>query len=43
MVRDPLSERVHHPQDGEMPGLFLAAFAAFSARLGPKNGLSVRP
>jgi len=38
LVRDPLSERVHHRR-GEMPGLLLRAVARFaSARLRPKRG-----
>ena len=37
LVRDPLSERVHHRR-GEMPGLLLRAVARFaSARLRPKR------
>ncbi|MEJ0028640.1 MAG: squalene synthase HpnC [Rhizomicrobium sp.] len=38
LVRDPLSERVHHRR-GEMPGLLLRAVARFaSGRLRPKRG-----
>ena len=38
LVRDPLSERVHHRR-GEMPGLLLRAVTRFaSARLSPKRG-----
>jgi len=38
MVRDPLSERVHHKKS-EMPLLLLRAFGRFAAaRLGSKRG-----
>ena len=37
LVRDPLSERVHHRKT-ELPGLFLSAFGRFlGGRLGPKR------
>jgi squalene synthase HpnC len=37
LVRDPLSERVHH-RKAELPGLFLSAFGRFlGGRLGPKR------
>ncbi|HJW41291.1 MAG TPA: squalene synthase HpnC [Rhizomicrobium sp.] len=44
LVRDPLSERVHHRRF-EMPGLLLRAVGRFAAaRLGPKrDGIEARP